>query len=400
MPDCKIILGGFTATHFADEIIEKFDPVDIVVRGDAEVPLLEIAEGKELKEIPNIVWRKENRIFVNPQTYRLGKDMLDRLSFTEFSAVRHFEEYKRLGIPKDDRENKWLFVYNPGIGCPVNCSYCGGSRSSQKRLNTREQHVFISPAKAITELKSLAENSMGVWYVCFDPDTEKEYYLEIFRMIREEGLRMRCKFESWSLPAKEFVDAFSRTFEKGSEILLSPDAGSEKVRKINKGFFYSNEQLFDSVRYMGEKGVLCRLYFTAGLPGESMGDFVETLVMINKFRTEFSNAAINAVPIEIEPAAPMFFENKKYKIVSKRKSINDFYEAHKKQSGIGYSTEHFKEEEIPELVNLARATAGCVMKRPVFVKALSEKKIPAHMIPAAEMWRLCAICKFCGRCFG
>ena len=415
IPDCKIILGGFTATYFADEILEKFDCIDMVIKGDSEIPLLNIMENKDLKEIPNLVWRKENKIFINPQTYKLEKEILDSLSFTDFEIIEHFNEYKKLGIAGKDAENKWLFVYNPGIGCPVNCSYCGGSCSSQQSLNTRESPMFIRPTKAIYELKRLAENSMGVWYVCFDPDPERDYYLELFRMLREEKLeskipnsrnevsrkiKVRCKFEAWSLPTREFINSFSETFEKGSEILLSPDTGSENIRKFNKGFFYTNEALLNSVRYMEEKDITCRLYFTAGLPKETMDDFTQTLLLINNLRINFKNTAINAVPIEIEPASPMFLDNEKYKITTKRKTILDFYNEHKQRSSIGYETEFFKKDEIPELVNLARAAAECVMKRPVFEKVLSEKKIPAGDIPVNELWKFCLICKFSGRCFG
>ncbi len=56
-------------------------------------------------------------------------------------------------------------------------------------------------------------------------------------------------------------------------------------------------------------------------------------------------------------------------------------------------------EEIPELVNLARAAGECMMKRPVFLKALSEHQFPVENIPIKELWKLCLICKFSGRCF-
>ena len=108
IPDSKIILGGFTATYFADDIIDNFDAVDMVIKGDSEIPLLSIIENKSLKEIPNLVWRKGNKIFINPQTYAMSKDILDSLSFTNFSLIEHFNEYKKLGIPKSDSENKWL----------------------------------------------------------------------------------------------------------------------------------------------------------------------------------------------------------------------------------------------------------------------------------------------------
>jgi len=400
IPDSKIILGGFTATYFADEIIEKFDCIDMIIKGDSEIPLLSIIENQEPKTIPNLVWRKENKIFINPQTYKIEKEILDSLSFTDFEIIEHFNEYQKLGIAKDDKENKWLFVYNPGIGCPVNCSYCSGSCSSQQSLNTRESPMFIRPTKAIYELKRLAENSMGIWYVCFDPDTERDYYIELFRMLREEKIKIRCKFEAWSLPSMDFIKAFEETFEKGSEILLSPDSGSENIRKFNKGFFYTNEALLNSVRQIEEKDITCRLYFTAGLPNETKNDFIQTLLLITNLRTNFKNTVINAVPIEIEPASPMFLDNEKYKITTSRKSITDFYNEHKAQSSIGYSTENFSKDEIPELVNLARAAAECMMKRPVFVKAMSDERFPVGSIPINELWKLCLICKFSGRCFG
>ncbi len=400
IPDSKIILGGFTATFFAEEILKEYSFVDFVIKGDAEVPLLKLADGEDKTKIPNLVWRKDSKVISNPQTYKLDEKTINSLSFTDFSAILHFDEYKKLDIPETDKENKWLFVYNPGMGCSVNCSYCGGSCISQKNLNGREKAIFVDVETAVNELKNLAKHSMGVWYVCFDPEKDRKYYTELFRKIREEKLNIRCKFEAWSLPAKEFVDEFRKTFAEGSEILISPDTGSEKVRKLNKGFYYSNEELLDAVKYMDENGIICRLYFTAGLPGEAMNDFVETLILANKLRTGFRNTAINAVPIEIEPAAPFFMDNEKYKIKTSRKSIKDFYNTHKKRSDIGYCTEHFSAEEIPYLVDLARAAGMCTMKRPIFLKALSEAPFPIEKFPIKEVWRFCSICKFFNRCFG
>lgn len=399
IPDSTIILGGFTATFFAEEIIENYDFVDFVIKGDSEIPLLDLAEGKETSEIPNLVWRKDNKTITNPQTYRLDEEMLNNLSFTDFSLISNFDEYQKLGLPETDKENKWLFVYNPGVGCNMNCSYCGGSCISQKRLNKREKAIFVDIEKAVKELKNLAKDSVGVWYVCFNPVQKMDYYVRLFRRLQQEKIRIRCKFEAWTLPSKEFVDEFKQTFVDGSEILISPDTGSEKVRKINKGFYYSNDEMLETLKHIDKNGITTRLYFTAGLPGETMKDFLETLQFINKIKKEFKNIAIHAVPIEIEPAAPLFMDKEKYGIRTGRKSIKDFYNIHKKRSDIGYSTEHFSADEIAELVNLVRAAGECMMKRPVFLKALAEGPFPIEKFPIKQAWRFCAICKFFNDCF-
>lgn len=41
-PDIAVVLGGFTASFFAKDILRDHDCVDFVIRGDAEVPLLEL----------------------------------------------------------------------------------------------------------------------------------------------------------------------------------------------------------------------------------------------------------------------------------------------------------------------------------------------------------------------
>jgi len=206
VPDSRIVLGGFTATFFAEEILKEYGFVGFVVKGDAEIPLLKLVEEEEPAKIQNLVWRKDSKTISNPQTYKLDEGMLNNLSFTDFSLISNFDEYRKLGIPETDRENKWLFVYNPGIGCTVNCSYCSGSCISQKMLNRRERAMFVDVEKAVKELQNMAKQSLGVWYVCFDPEKDRKYYINLFRRIREEKIRMRCKFEAWSLPSKPFVD--------------------------------------------------------------------------------------------------------------------------------------------------------------------------------------------------
>ncbi len=392
-PELKIVLGGFTASFFAEEILGSFDFIDYIIKGDAQEPMLCLLEGKES---PNIASKGKQA----SASWKLGSESLSSLCFTDFSLIKNFEAYSRLGLSENDSENKWLFVYNPGIGCNVNCSYCGGSCSSQKIISSREKAVFVNQEKAVEELKALSSHSIGIWYVCFDPDEKREYYLSLFKRIRAEGIKVKCKFEAWSLPTKEFMEEFRQAFEKGSEILISPDSGSEKVRKLNKGYFYTNDELFSTLKIMDKEGVAARLYFTAGLSGESMADFIETVKLITRIRNEFPAARIHAVPIELEPASPMFMSPEKYGIKKKRNSFMEFYNAHKAQSKVGYSTEFFSEDEIPELVNLARAASECVMKRPAFQKLMEDAPFMLEKIPISEIWGVCSICKHFRKCFG
>ena len=43
-PSLYLLLGGFTASFFHEEILRNFDVVDGVIRGEAETPILELAQ--------------------------------------------------------------------------------------------------------------------------------------------------------------------------------------------------------------------------------------------------------------------------------------------------------------------------------------------------------------------
>jgi radical SAM superfamily enzyme YgiQ (UPF0313 family) len=385
IPNAKIILGGFTASCFSKEIAEKYDFIDFVVKGDAEIPLLNIVNGKELSKIPAVS--------------AADKEILENVSFTNFKLLSNWKKYLKFGLAKDDKENKWFFIYNAGRGCPVNCSFCSGSCSSQEKITGRKKVVFADIEKALEEIKNLAKLGLGVWYTSFDPYPEKDYYVRLFKRIKEERLKIRCKFECWGLPSPEFINAFKDSFVEGSEIVISPETGSEKVRRKNKGYYYDNSTLLDCVNYLMRKEVGCVLYFTAGLPYETMDDFVETLLLVNFIRTKFPKVKIMALPVEMEPNSPWFLEGKKYGIKTKRKTFSDFYGVHKKKSSIGYETENFSEQEILELVNLVNVEANCRIKKSLFTKSLSETTLAQQKPKLGELYKLCQICKFYNNCF-
>ncbi len=100
-PDAFIVLGGITASYFCDEIIERFDFIDAIVKGEGEIPILklvkEVVEKRySLSVVPNLVYRKDGRIFHNEQTYIASNEELSNLSFTNFSYLEHSDVYSRI----------------------------------------------------------------------------------------------------------------------------------------------------------------------------------------------------------------------------------------------------------------------------------------------------------------
>lgn len=146
-PDIAVLLGGFTATVFAEEILKTYDFVDFVIRGESEVPIVELhtqyRNGKAYHGVPNLAYREASEIKLNPISFLADTDLLDSISFTDFSLLKDYstfaESFSRfIHLPSvsealqrqifHDRKDYPVFL---GRGCPHACDYCGGGRESR-----------------------------------------------------------------------------------------------------------------------------------------------------------------------------------------------------------------------------------------------------------------------------
>jgi radical SAM superfamily enzyme YgiQ (UPF0313 family) len=347
------------------------DEIDFIIRGDAEIPLLELMKiltkgktDKAYRNVPNLLWRSDGKVITNDQSYSISQEILDELEFSHLSFVRHHEIYtklfdtflnedKRDGLLKRIKKHRSYFLLNVGRGCSANCSYCGGSRVSQNIISKRKKVILKSHDSVMRDLINLKQYSIDTLYIAYDPIPGDDYYIELFDRIKKAGLTFNLLFESFAVPTKPFIDRVLTTFSEDSIIILSPESGSEKVRKSNKGFFYTNEKLIDILDYMHEKKIYGQIFFALGLPFESMEDAnktVDLIRLINKRYRKYFNIILS--PIELDPGCPMWLDNDKYQITSKRKTFKDIYNAHKYETTLGYHTKAFPKGAVFPLVHI------------------------------------------------
>jgi radical SAM superfamily enzyme YgiQ (UPF0313 family) len=410
-PKIKIILGGFTASFFSEEILGDFREIDFIIRGDSEIPLLKLIEhisyGKnDFKSIPNLVWREGNKIIKNKQTYVVSQEIIDNLKFSNFLIIKNYETYMRLRLNSKKcltckkNCNKKYFFYNSGRGCSVNCSYCGGSSISQKIINCRKKPILINHDSVIRELRNSISLGLNIWYTCFDPYPKSSYYPDLFNKLKEQNMRMGLIFESWSLPSKEFIDQFAGCFDLNtSQIIISPDVASESVRKRNKGFFYSNKDLIKTINYAEKNKIPVTLYFAAGLPFEKKIDIIKTLALINFIKNKFRNVKIIAREIEFEPASPSFLNRKKYGVSSYRNTFLDFFNIHETKSDLGYYTKNISSDEVCSTIRLMNAEANCIKKESHFFLRIEELGSIANLIDLNKLHYSCEDCEKFRECF-
>ena len=354
-----ILLGGSTASLFHREILSSFPQIDAIIRGDAEVPLMELLKALKTKRgldaIPNLTWRKDGEIRENPLTYVASEEDLDRSSYTPLSLLHNKETYIHyMGMPfvwarrLSKEENKKyfhlglpIFPLNVGRGCLGNCTWCGGGAEAQQVVNGRRGVVFRSPERVAQTMAEAMELGYEMFNIAFDPGKEGEkYYLNLFPFLRKKGIRPRVYFESFSLPSENFLKEFAQTFHLDSSIIaLSPESGEERVRHRNKTFTYSNEELMRAISLAEEMGIRIDLFFAIGIPGERRSDLPKSVALRKEVKRRFKNIGrIWSSPISLEPASPWHLHPEEFGIVSMTHTFSDFYHRSSPGSGgIGYT---------------------------------------------------------------
>lgn len=87
-PGLRVVVGSVHASSLGAPLLESFPELDLLCLGEGEGPLLDLAEGKALADIPNLVWRDGERIVTNPRRPRLQN--LDDLPFPAYEKLAAF----------------------------------------------------------------------------------------------------------------------------------------------------------------------------------------------------------------------------------------------------------------------------------------------------------------------
>ncbi|MDD4893816.1 MAG: radical SAM protein [Candidatus Omnitrophica bacterium] len=371
-PGIFVVLGGLTASYFHEEIAREFSCIDGVIRGDGEVPLLRLLEALSIQErdfsnVPNFTWRGPEGIKTNKITYVAKQEDLDNSNFTNFDLLKNHKLYIKMQDMRGARwltgvTNKILNKFRPAAyfpllthkGCPVNCSYCGGSKLSQKITCGRDDVAMRSIGKVVASIKEAQKYGYNEIYLSYLPlNNNNHYFEELFEAIKKAQTEMDYYLECPDLPPKRLIEAFNAIRHNGSKLYigLSPETGSEEVRRFNKGFYYDNNELIETLKSINSFKIQVILYFSLGLPAETARDIDITLHFKEFLRENFPNIiSISTVNPVLEPASLMHIYPEKYGIVKTRNTFKDFVLSSKDTNKEGFLTPrlgYFKQDFYP-----------------------------------------------------
>jgi B12-binding domain/radical SAM domain protein len=266
-PGSLVVLGGLTAACFHVEILQKFEFVDAVIRGEAERPLLQLVKNMEsnkpLSVTPSVTCRSDNgRVSVAP----LMKPSVD-LDDYEFTRLDLLE-------PKSSIPTHWKIPVCRG--CIYNCVACGGSAYSYRTYLGMDRPSFRSPTKIAEDIQKLL--GQGVRFIGLSQDPRmggKKYSKELITELASEKLDvMRLALDLLSPADEDFVEGLSRT-GMPTVLTISPESGTYHVRKSH-GRNWSDEDCIKTAQLCHKYGVPITFFFMVGLAEETQETIRET----------------------------------------------------------------------------------------------------------------------------
>jgi len=285
------IFGGIHVTLNPDDVISR-DEVDILCRGEGEEPFVELLErmqnGQDITDIPNIWVKSKGRIFRNEM--RPMRETLDDLPLADWSVFPDHHFYK----PYVGR------IYRGGDiivsrGCYNSCSYCFYHAYYQAYGMRKHKVLFMSPKRAMEEIRNLAVNYGATLIKLRDADfaaRSEEDLQEMTRLSKELGPRMPkllCNVYHGHVTREK-----ARLMRELNMVSVSVglESGSDELRRTCLNRRANNDKFYLVSKWFRDEGIRLTTSNMIGLPYETRENIFETIEVNRKAEVDLADVSI------------------------------------------------------------------------------------------------------------
>jgi len=313
-PGIPVVYGGHHATAAPIEVLDVCKDIDIVVKGEGEIAMLELADGVDYEKVRGVFYRKGNSIIQNPP--QKVADCLDDIPL----PARHL-----LDMDFYTRQSHCLIRNLPlkattmltSRGCPFKCGFCVESLPFGKKTR------YHSSSRILTELDDIINRYQidAAYFLDEGFLTHPSRAAELCEDMIKGGYNRRIK---WAAQVR--VDSLNKNildlmkaagciqlecgFETASDRLLA---------KANKGT--SNMKNLEIIKLIKSSGIRCRANLITGLPGETEQEFHETIRFVKNSGVD----SIGFSKFSPHPGSAMYFDLLKEGKIQERFWKNDVH---------------------------------------------------------------------------
>jgi len=259
----KTVLTGSHGSLTPDWIFKKCK-VDIIVRGESELTVLDVVNGKNPK---GISYRKNNKIIHNLDANRIQD--LDAL-FPAYDLLPMDKySYSFFDLPKP------FSIMLTSRGCPFKCIFCS-------KAMAKDQYIVRSFENVIKEIKHLVDNFKirSIFFQDWEFTIDKKRVENICDSILKEKIKIL-----WGCNARanDLSDKLVRKMKKSGcvRINIGFESGSQEIlNKINKRINIKDLEM--AIKICKENNINIGMYSMINLPGENKKTIKETVEFLKR----------------------------------------------------------------------------------------------------------------------
>ncbi len=297
-----IVFGGPHVSFEAEKVLEKENFIDIIIIGEAELPMKELvralADKTPLEEVKGIAFRKDGKVVKNPPS-----PVVEDLDELPIAQRKFFKMEDYIPLPNNYKQLPSTNMVT-SRGCIYGkCTFCheSGPLGHKPRRN--------SVKRVIEEIKYL-QKDYGYKEINFWDDEfvlgHANWVSEFCDELKKEDINItwticsRASSISYGL-AKKMKDAGCWN------IFLGIESGNQQIlNNIKKGV--TLEQMRQGVKAIQDAGIEIRGSFVFALPGETPAIAEETINFAKELDLDYAQFCINTP----YPGTPLFYDADKY----------------------------------------------------------------------------------------
>lgn len=271
-----VVVGGHHASALPKETLD-YEGIDLVVIGEGEYTMLELARDLDLETIKGICYEDASGVkHINPPRPLI--DDLNILPPPLYEALP-LHSYGYLGL------GSAVSVIS-GRGCPFDCSYCASDLINKRRYRTKNVKNFVDEVEMLYR-----DFNMNAFSFCDEVFTINEKRtLQICQEISRRDLPIR-----WSCLSR--VDTLSYEVlramkEAGCQMIeIGVESGDIGIlKKINKRI--NLEQVDNVVSWANKLKLEINVFFILGLPYETVETMRRTIKYSKKLRVDYAQFSL------------------------------------------------------------------------------------------------------------
>jgi radical SAM superfamily enzyme YgiQ (UPF0313 family) len=261
-PDMLTVMGGPHVTFCAQDTLEDYPELDVIVMGEGEKTVVELAQAADNRQqwdaINGIAFRKGTEV-----CHTANREFVQDLDSLPAPA-RHLlalGRYRALGMPISMTTSR---------GCPFKCIFCVGRKMVGARVRYRNP---IDVADELEYLSTLNFNQINIADDLFTAN--KNHCLAVCDEILKRGLQIKwtsfARVDTVSAELLKKMKAAGCTAVSFGIESANPDI----LKTIKKGI--TLQQVVEAVDACNRAGVIPHASFILGLPGETPATIKETM---------------------------------------------------------------------------------------------------------------------------